>query len=251
MAERPLYTDDDVARWFDTIREGIATSDDLPKHLPDRKARVLATLGGEYGDLALSHIARNEYAKAKDALIRSIAYYSDLFDCARRGELEDPAWLEAGSFKEFLSALGTGDWSVVERINAVLPAEFDPRSRSVPSSAYIFRPLKALVEGRIADAQRMLSEPEPKPEAMFRGYTDCLRAIADRDMPRFVAALDGAAASWRKWSSRHERGLPYAVCFLHGAGFVYLAERAVGVPVPETVPDVPYELLHASGARGS
>jgi hypothetical protein len=244
MAKRPLYTDDDVARWFQSIRQGIASSDNLPKDLPDRKARVLGRLGGMYQGLALSHIAHSEYGKAKDALIRSIAYYSDLFECARRGELEDPTWLGAGSFNQVLSALATGDWPVVERINAVLPAEFDPRSRSVPSSAYIFRPLKALVEGRVADAQGMLSEPEPKPEAMFRGYTDCLRAIADRDMPRFLAALDGAAASWRKWSSRHERGLPYAVCFLHGAGFVTLAERMMGEAVPEAVRDVPFKLVH-------
>ena len=244
MAQEFLYTEDDVARWFQTIEDGIATSEDLPKSVPDRKARVLGTLGGEYRDLALSHIARDEYERAREALTKSVGFHVEIFASVHRAELTNPEWLEAGSFQQLLEALAAGDAALVEQFNAVFPAEFDPRSRSVKSSIYIARPLKALVESRIADAQGMLKEPEPKPDPISRGYTNCLRAVADRDMSRFVAALGEAAAGWRKWASRNERGLPYAVCFLHGAGFVGLAERVMGEPVPETVPDVPFKLVH-------
>lgn len=242
---KQLYNDEDVARWSEIDKRELRVANDLPSDIPDRTARVLGRLSDAYRSMALSHLAYDTLVQAREALAMSVSYETEIFERFEGGEPINIQYINAGDFQSLLDALATGDWSVVERFNAVFPAEFDPRSRSVKSSLFIARPLKALVEGRIADAQQMLEEPEPKPEAMFRGYTDCLRAIADRDMPRFVAALGAAADGWRKWSSRNERGLPYAVCFLHGAGFVALAERIMGESVPATVQDVPFGLLHA------
>jgi hypothetical protein len=193
--------------------------------------------------LALAAIAQGRLTDARDHLMKSAALRAEVFIRFARGEPINIERVNAGHFQSLLDALASGDWAAAERFCAVFPAEFAKESRSIPSSLYIARPLKALVEGRLEDARRMLAQKQPSIDPMARGYPECLRAIAAKDLAGFVEALRAASGYWRKWAARAERGLPDSVCFLHGAGLVALAERVMGQRLDEPVDDVPVELL--------
>jgi hypothetical protein len=239
-----LYTPEDVRRWAEVDARCLQLGEQRLSNPPGgRIENALSDNAGWHALAARRLIAEGRLAEARDHLIKGARYCAEIFERHARGEPMNIEYVNAGCFQWLLDALASGDWAAAEHFSSVFPAEFDKRSRSIPSSIYIARPLKALVEGRIEDARQMLAQKQPSIDPMHRGYPECLRAIAARDRAGFVEALKAASVYWRRWAARAERGLPHSVCFLHGAGLMALAQRVMDQRIDEPVDHVPVELI--------
>ena len=80
-------------------------------------------------------------------------------------------------------------------------------------------------------------------EGQFKGYAECLEAIADKDPCRFAEAFEIATKSWTRFAARTVRGLPLAACFIQGVGLIRLAERVIGERIEISNEHIPSRLL--------
>jgi len=249
MAKKPRYTMEDVERWESVDQKYFPPLLQRLRDEPNHRAvvrghgfcsYVLARQG-----MAMCAIVRGKYSLAMGHLAAGAEARCLMYERYEAGEDISPDYLSAGNWLNLLLAHASGDEAVVERLCTLYDEKYfdDPATRSVEESKYIGRIIKALTEGRVEDARRTQGEPAPKIERMFRGYLECLTAIADGDEAGLEEALRFAADAWEKYARRVWRELPQSVCFIHGVGFIRLAERVWGRPVVLEIDHIPLGLL--------
>ncbi len=249
MAKKPRYTMDDVERWESVDDEFfpplIKKLRGDPNHQAISQGHGLCSYQLKRRAMAMSAIARGKYTLALGYLAVGCEAVCLMYERYEAGEDISPEFLSAGTWMELLLAHASRDKAVVERLCRLYDEKYfdDPATRSVEESKYIGRIIKALTEGRVDDARQTLGEPSPKIERMFRGYLECLTAIANGDQEGLEEALGFAADAWEKYSRRVWPGLPQSVCFIHGVGLIRLAEHVWGRPVVPEIDHIPMGLL--------
>jgi len=237
MASR--YSPEDVARWEGTFPNSLAIHTEKLKRddaSPDHRRFHLGMLSLTYRDMATTAIARGAFADAIRLLrlgVDTVCRLHELFEQGFPGEGAD-----AGHFQSVLLAFATRDTELSKKM--VSHYRFD---KGIKASVFLGKIIKSIAHGDHAAAQDTLSKPWPKVEAMFRGYPECLQAIANKDEPAFRQAIPSTSKNWAKWAARVEKGLPGAVCFIQGIGLVRLAEHAMGRHIPISDDNMPPELL--------
>ena len=231
------YTDDDVARWEKAYENSInlhlaKLSTDLTPDAIDHHLGML-TLG--YQTQAKILIARNRFAEAIDWLRKGIEARCMMYERFERGEGRA---LEAGYYQDILVALVTRDEELISRLVRHYRAD-----SGTPDSVFLGRAVKCLANGDLVGAKEALGRKQPRFEGQFKGYAECLEAIADKDPCRFAEAFEIATKSWTRFAARTVRGLPLAVCFIQGVGLIRLAERVIGERIEISNEHIPSQLL--------
>jgi hypothetical protein len=232
------YSTEDVARWEASYAESIAahlqrlTDPRLPESRHDFHLGMLSL---SHRTRAMICVARGRFGDAVAALRASVEARCRMYERSVAG-VGRP--LEAGHFQTVLDALATRDDTLVDRIGRHYRADVGTRD-----SVFLGTALRSLVLNDVPGACSALGRERPRFERQFVGYVECLQAVAAGDDQRFPAALALASGSWAEWAARQVRGLPDSVCFLHGAGFVRLAERVFRRRVPVADAHIPSPLL--------
>ena len=235
----------DIARWeeADALVMSLLIDGQDPSVSRELSAFERLSLVAEDGvSIALTRIARERYSEALGWLRSAVRAQCERFCVGRQ---QQAGGLSAGMWQHLLLAHASTDQTLVDRFNDLFDLELAarPEARSTEDSMYHARLLKALTSRRIDDALSILGEPWPSVEPMFRGYIDCMQAIARRDETAFQYALSDASAAWERYARRHWKGLPDAVCFLNGVGLVRLAEHVWERPIKVDDPNIPLGLL--------
>jgi hypothetical protein len=233
---RTYYTSEDVLRWEKSALEGI------PLHLGKLKgseplhirSQRFGGLAGEYDTLAMIAIARKQFANAIELLRKSIEMHFEQFEIDKaRGRP-----IDAGHFQEVLLSFLTKDQPLISKM-----LNYYTWEDGIPESVYLGKVIKSLAVGDFSYAQLTLDQKRPRIEKMFDAYPDCLQAMVHKDAGALQTAKLVGSKNWARRAARFEKGLPYAVCFLQGAGLVRLAEHVMGAKLSITDENIPAELL--------
>jgi len=248
VAKKPRYTQEDVDRWREDHEQWLPVLLDRLRNDPDhraiRRGGGYAALGYKAWGRSLYCIAEGSFAKALGWLWVCADVRARLYEAFSAGSHVSPEYLGAGNWQALLHAHASTDGALTARFCRLYDLELAarPEARSTRDSMYHGRLLKALTEGRVDDARGVLGERRPKVEAMFRGYVECMEAVAADDDHAFREAISAASTAWEKYASRFWRGLPDAVCFLNGVGLIRLAEHVWGRGIIIEDPSIPGEL---------
>jgi len=200
--------------------------------------------------MSLSYVTLGDFRNAVTYAHASVAYRCMVYEVfGDAGETYDYA--SAGDFRTLLMAYVTGDYELVGRFADLFEVSLNATDVSSEDAIYIAKVLYALALNDIPAAREQLSEARPGISPEFRGYYECLDAIARQDASGLAAAVEYAAGRWERWVSRNERHFPEAACFMDGVGLLKLGEKvtgslpevdAVNIP-PELLGDIQYERL--------
>ena len=242
--KKPRYTMVDVERWEKVGQGRISLFiPRLQSGGTDARMRRL-DFGGVAGlsfSQAQSCVARELYPRALGWLTVAVEAEIHYIVC-----LQQEGFLPAaGHWQSLLHAHTSTDKSLIDRYSLKFDLELaaKPEADSTKDSMYHARLLKSLTELRIDDTKTILAEKRPSPEAMFRGYYKVMEMIALNDESGFAEAIGEASVSWEKYARRCWKGLPDAVCFMNGVGFIRLAEHVWKHPVSVDDPNIPPGLL--------
>jgi hypothetical protein len=231
------HSDKDVARWEKAYENAIAIHLDKLR-TESSQANVdfhMGGLAGSYYMYGMTLIAGAQFGAAIDAFRSSTELWCKMYERYENGHGRP---LEAGHFQSVLVAYVTGDDVLISRLVAHYRAE-----DGTPDSIFIGTALKLIATGDCTSAKTALTLPKPHFEPQFRGYPDCLDAIAHNNEEQFISALGTASEFWAKWASNQARGLPHSVCFIHGVGFIRLAETIFNKSISVTNEHIPQGLL--------
>jgi hypothetical protein len=234
---RKFYTDDDVLRWEQRASETIPFQvEALRKPGIDSNIRWqrFGHLSGAYDTLAMIAIAKKRFDEARDNLRKSIEFDFEQYEiCRAKGEATS-----AGHFQEILLAYVTKDQPLISKM-----LNYYTWVDGIPESVYLGKVIKSLGVGDLSIAQLTLDQKRPRMEKMFDAYPDCLQAMVHKDAGALQTAISVGSKNWARRAARFEKGLPYAVCFIQGAGLVRLAEHVMGAKLSITDENIPAELL--------
>jgi hypothetical protein len=235
---RHFYTDADVERWENVEKNSLQIHNDklatdLPQRLVDHH---LSGLSATFWSRAMICIAKGEFGKAIEALRTSTEYRCKVYERFEKGDGTWPP--DAGDFQTLLVALVSRDEASIARFVSLY--RYD---KGTPGSVFLGRAVKLLVMNEIDAARESLGQKKPRFEPQFVGYAECFEAMANKDEHGFVAALTLASKKWAKVVSIRDRGLPYSVCFIQGAGLVRLAEKVLGKPISVSNEHIPPQLF--------
>ncbi len=243
------YTSEDIERWEATSAEVLRLLLQQLRDEPDGRVcqlgRGYLSLEGSAWSNALISAARSQWPTSLGWLRVSVDAICVLYEACMAGRRIAPQSLAAGNWQTLLHAHASTDSLLVSRFCKLFDLEFAARREigSTKDSLFIGRLVKALTEHRLDDARALLSRQWPSVERMFRGFVECLQAVAMNYEVGFARSLQSASAAWQKYASRNWKGLPDAVCFLNGVGLVRLAEHTWQKRVTLSDPNIPAELL--------
>lgn len=227
MADR--YTMHDVLRW-QQVDEGRLPMKRSQLHDPKfagRRDFALSGLHLLHEGLGYTYVALGDRDKATDHFRDSCRFVGQIFTLPQAGETVAPGRLSAGYCMSWLVALAIRESAMA----ADLALLFDPQQHSASSSEsaqVIAISLQHLLAGRKDDALAALTAPRAEMSDEFQYMDRCLAAIASLDEPEILCSLRCASAAWASRVERSHKGLPQAVCFIHGLGLLRLAELVLG-----------------------
>jgi hypothetical protein len=232
-----LFTDGDLTRWENSHKESIALhlaklSSSETETEVDFRLGMLAVARHTQG---MIDVARGNFPQAVSSFRSAVETRCWQYERFEQGVGRE---LDAGHFQTLLLALVTRDDALVSRFLGHYRAE-----NGTPTSVFLGRAIKRLVANDRQGARLELARRKLRPDPQFRGYCECLEAIADGNDDGFGDAFAQAATNWQTWAAKTVRGLPESVCFIQGVGLVRLAEQVLGRAVPISHEHVPRELL--------
>lgn len=239
------YTKADVLRWqqVDEGRLQMKLAQLTDTAFAGRRDFVLSGLHLLHEGLGYTYVALNEPERARSHFLDSCHYVVRLFELPEIGEAVAPSRLSAGYCPTWLIAMAIGAEDIAKSLTALFKSEYLTHDMRQAGMEQIAVTLKALVEGRVGDAQVLLSQSPISNPGDFQHYLECLAAIAEGSDDGFRASLELAARSWAERIVRTHKGLPQAVCFMHGLGLLRLAERVFGRSLEIDIKSIPSRLF--------